>query len=118
MYKKLNGISQDRNNPAPDAQEANAFWSGIWSEAGRHDADAEWLDKVRQRWPRVGKQGDLIVDVAKVKAGIRRLSNWKAPGPDDVTGFWFKIITALHNAMALGLDDCRRTVVRGETILP
>ena len=121
LYKELNGISQDRNNPAPDAQEANAFWSGIWSEAGRHDADAEWLGKVRQRWSRVGKQGDLVVDVAKVKAGIRRLSNWKAPGPDGVTGFWFKKITALHHVIALGLDDCLKSgnvpdwMVKGRT---
>ena len=49
------------------------------------------------------------MDVAKVKAGIRRLSNWKAPGPDGATGFWFKKITALQNAMALGLDDCLKT---------
>ena len=40
------------------------------------------------------------------EAGIRRLSNWKAPGPDGVTRFWFKNITALHHAMALGLDGC------------
>ena len=56
LYKELNGVSQDRNNPAPDAQEANAFWSGIWSQAGRHEADAEWLGKVRQKLSRVGKK--------------------------------------------------------------
>ena len=70
--------------------EANALLSGIRSKAGRHDADAEWLGKVKQRWSRGRKQGDLVVDVAMVKAGIRRLSNWKAPGPD--AGFWFKKI--------------------------
>ena len=26
-----------------------------------------------------------------------------------MTGFWFKNITALHHAMALGLDDCLKT---------
>ena len=43
------------------------------------------------------------------KAGIRRLSIWKAPRPDGVSGFWFKNITALHHAMALGLHDCLKT---------
>ena len=33
----------------------------------------------------------------------------KAPGPDGVTGFLFKNMTALHHAMALGLDDCLKT---------
>ena len=123
LYKELNGVSQDRNNPAPDAQEANAFWSGIWSQAGRHEADAEWLGKVRQKLSRVGKQGDLVVDVTMVRAGIRRLSNWKAPGPDGVTGFWFKKITALHPVIAIGLDDCLQSgnvpdwMVKGRTVL-
>ena len=31
----------------------------------RHDDDAKKLRKVRQRWSRVGKQGDFVVDVAK-----------------------------------------------------
>ena len=44
------------------------------------------------------------MDMAKVKAGLRRLSNWKAPGPDGVTGF--KKVTTLHHVIALGLDDC------------
>ena len=48
----------------------------------------------------------MLIKRKTCKAGIRRLSNWKAPGPDGVTGFWFKNITALHHAMALGLDDC------------
>ena len=106
MYKELYGVSQDRNNPAPDAQEANAFWSGIWSQAGRHEADAEWLGKVRQKLSRVGKQGDLVVDVTMVRAGIRRLSNWKAPGPDGVTGFWLKKLTALHPVLLVWMIAC------------
>ena len=51
------------------------------------------------------------MDMAKVKADLRRLSNRKAPGPDNVTGFyfWFKKITALHHVIALGLVDCLKT---------
>ena len=64
------------------------------------------------------------MDMVKVKAGLRRLSNWKAPGPDGVTGFWFwfKKITTLHHVIALGLDDCLKTgnvpdwMVKGRTV--
>ena len=81
------------NNLAPDAQEATSFWRGIWSEAGSHDQEAEWLGRVRQKYARVERQGEVVVNVGKVKAGVRRLSNWKAPGPDGVVGFWFKKLT-------------------------
>ena len=65
------------------------------------------------------------MDMAKVKGGLRRLSNWKAQGPDGVIGFWFwfKKISALHHVIGLGLDDCLKTenvpdwIVKGRTVL-
>ena len=41
-----------------------------------------------------------------VRSGVRRLSNWKAPGPDGVVGFWFKKLTSVHTAMAENLQLC------------
>ena len=124
LYKELNGqAAHDRNNPAPDAQEANAFWSGIWSVPGQHDVGAKWLGQVRQKLSRVPMQGKVVVDVGKVKAGVRRLTNWKAPGPDGVMGFWFKKLTALHRAIAVGLEGCLQSgkvpdwMVKGRTVL-
>ena len=124
LYKELNGqVAHGGNNLAPDAQEATAFWSGIWSEPGRHDVEAEWLGRVRQKLSRVPKQEAVVVDLAKVKAGVGRLSNWKAPGPDGVMGFWFKKLTALHQAIVGGLQTCLLNgkvpdwMVKGRTVL-
>ena len=50
LYKELGGAETDRNNHSPDAREATRFWCGIWSEPGRHEKDAEWLERVK-RWP-------------------------------------------------------------------
>ena len=124
LYKELSGQAADgRNNQTPDAQEAIRFWIGIWSEPGSHDVEAEWLGRVKQKLSRVPKQGSVVVDVAKVKAGVGRLSNWKPPGPDGVMGFWFKKLTALHQAIAVGLEDCLQKgkvpewMVKGRTVL-
>jgi len=38
----------------------------------------------------VEKQDDINITEQDVKIGIGRMSNWKAPGPDGVRGFWFK----------------------------
>ena len=48
---------------------------------------------MRKKLARVEKQADVVIDVDTVRAGVRRLSNWKAPGP---VGFWFKKLTTLH----------------------
>ena len=68
-----------------------------------------WV-RVRRKYDRVEKQADLVVGVEEVKAGVRRLSNWKAPGPDGVMGFWFKKFTALHHVLGRELQVC---VVKG-----
>jgi len=36
-------------------------------------------------------------------SGIVRMSNWKAPGPDSVRGFWFKKFTAAQPMLVKAL---------------
>ena len=47
-----------------------------------------------------------MVEVAGVKQEIGRMSNWKAPGPDMVRGFWFKKLTSLHLVLTNALKKC------------
>ena len=68
----------------PDPKEAKKFWSDIWSESSAHNQHPTWLQRVRQKLADVEKQGDIK----------------KAPGPDDVQGFWFKKIKNLHDRLA------------------
>ena len=69
------------------------------------------------------KQNDLLIDVEMVRSGVRRLSNWKAPGPYGVVGFWFKKLTSLHPVMAGKLQLCLENgkvplwMVKGRTVL-
>jgi len=108
---------------APKAKEATKFWSDIWSKPGIHAEDAEWLGRVKGKLCNVEKQNDLLIDVGMVRSGIRRLSNWKAPGPDGVVGFWFKKLTSLHPVMAGKLQLCLQNgkvplwMVKGRTVL-
>ena len=47
-----------------------------------------------------------MVTTEDVVAGVRRMSNWKVPGPDGVRGFWFKKLSCMHQAMAKSLQAC------------
>ena len=66
---------------------------------------------------------DIVVEVAGVKQGIGRMSNWKAPGPDMVRGFWFKKLTSLHLVLTNALKKCVELgevpewMVKGRTVL-
>ena len=63
------------------------------------------------------------VDIESVKAGVKRMPNWKVPGPDGVMGFWFKKFTSLHQSLSSWLGECLRSgvvpewMVKGRTVL-
>ena len=122
LYDELNGLRKD-DNPAPDASEATEFWRRIWGEESWHDGEAEWLDRVRRSLAGVKEMDDVRVDMESIKAGVKRLSNCKAPGPDGVMGFWFKKLTSLHWSLSVWLGECMQSgevpewMVKGRTVL-
>lgn len=106
LYKELGGTSQTDTAAAPDAKEATDFWSGIWSNPVEHNRNAEWLERAKRVNARIEKQDDVVIELDDVRRGIRRMTNWKAPGPDAVQGFWFKKFSSMHVRIASGLQGC------------
>ena len=111
LYKELGGDANGRTNETPDAAESQEFWKSIWAVETEHDKDACWLEDMRKKMEGVQAQEDVMITLDDLKAAIRRMTNWKAPGPDGVRGFWFKKLTSLHGVMVLALQEC---VERGE----
>ena len=95
VYQELNGKEQARD-AVPDSEESKQFWANIWSKQEAHKDDAEWLEELRQEKRNV-RQENFVITEAMVKQQCKKLPNWKAPGPDDVQGYWFKKISSLHN---------------------
>ena len=42
----------------------------------------------------------------KMMGVMKKMPNWKAPGPDNVQGYWFKILTSLHEKLVVYLQKC------------
>ena len=66
------------------------------------------LDQSKQTLPNVEEskletQEDLVTTVAKIR---KKLPNWKAPGPDNLQGFWLKNLKLMHGRIASQLQDC------------
>ena len=77
----------------------------------KHKEEASWMGTVKKELESVKQMDDVKVELEGVKKGIGRLSNWKAPGRDQVRGYWFKKLTSLHVALTVALKEC---VSRGE----
>ena len=112
LYKELSGdTAQGNASEIPDAAESREFWKGIWSVEKEHDREASWLGEIREEMSRIQTMDDVVVDIEGVKKGIRKMTNWKAPGPDMVRGFWFKKLTSLHLVLT---DALKGLVMSGE----
>ena len=71
----------------------------------------------------VKKQDNFQISEHDVSAAVRKMSNWKAPGPDGVRGFWFKKFDSLQPVLVSCLNRCLDSgevptwMVKGRTVL-
>ena len=56
------------------------------------------------------KQQNIDITPTKIKR-IRKILNWKAPGPDGVHDYWIKMLVSMQERIALHLQSC---ITRGE----
>jgi len=107
LYKELGGKGGNQNE-APNKEDALNFWSKIWSEEGVLNEEPTWMSEIEDYLSEVEKQEDVCITLQDVKTGIGRMSNWKAPGPDGVRGFWFKKFTVVLPMLVEALATCLR----------
>lgn len=75
------------------------FWNNVWSEEKTHNFKAKWIKEEEKQLSKIRYMTDYEVTLEEVSAATRRLSNWKAPGPDGLQNYWVKRFTALHDTM-------------------
>ena len=81
------GDAQQEN---PEAEPSKRLWEGILGNPVTHNKKTAWLqenkekenERVRQRFPEI--------TTSTVRNQLKRIPNWKAPGPDEVHGYWLK----------------------------
>ena len=123
LYKELGGDVKHENSETPDKAASKEFWENIWSVKAGHREDAGWLKDIKEGMTNIRKQQDVTISLDDVKGGIRKMKNWKAPGPDWVRGFWFKKFPSLHENLTEALKDCLESgetpewMVKGRTVL-
>ena len=82
------------------------FWHDIWNQGVTPRENTDWLRKVENELGELTVQDDIHIGIEKVRKQIRKMPNWKSPGPDGVQGYWIKNLRNMHNSIALQLDRC------------
>ena len=89
----------------------------------KHEENPKWLRNVEEELTGLGVQDNIHIEVTKLKKDVRKMPNWKSPGPDGVQGYWIKNLSNLHGKIALQLDRCLQEnnvpswMVAGKTLL-
>ena len=97
LLNQLRGEDSQRENP--EAEPSKRIWEG-WDNPVTHNKQAAWLQEIK------AKENDRIkkrfpgITTSTVRNQLKRIPNWKAPGPDEVHGHWLKNFKALHQRMA------------------
>ena len=109
FYQELDGKSHE-DNIIPDKEKTREFWSRIWEKNLKHNENADWIQRVAEEM-HGNKQQNIDITPTKIKKRICKISNWKAPGPDGVHGYWIKMLVSMQEKIALHLQSC---ITRGE----
>ena len=64
-----------------------------WDNEKEHERNAEWLREL------ISEKDDKRT-TKMIKEQVKKILNWKSPGPDGVQGYWLKKLTALHEHIA------------------
>ena len=104
LYNQLRG--ENSQQEAPEAEPSKRLWEGIWSNPVSHNKQAKWLQKIKAEENERVRQIFPEITTSTIKNQLKRIPNWKAPGPDEVHGYWLKNFSALHQRIALQLQQC------------
>ena len=78
----------------------------IWGKRKEHRKDAEWLKNFKRDFEHNEEQKEVEITPEKIKKILRKIPNWKAPGPDCVQGFWLKNFKSIQEGFRRSLQKC------------
>ena len=67
-----------------------------WLEYVKDEAILAWKDQMKDV---ECDHGDVVIDTMMWRDVIRKMKSWKAPGPDAIYAFWWKIFPGAQSVV-------------------
>ena len=83
------------------------------NEEKKYERNAERLGEVRVEKDDT-KQNNINITTEMIKEQVKKIPNWKIPGPDGVQGYWLKKLAALHELLAKQMDN----IISNREVIP
>ena len=99
FYREL-GNKKLTINDLPSADEVEKFWKSMLEDDKHHNEEAGWIKEQEDKYRYSAEQEWTDITNDEITLAIRKTSNWKSPGMDNVPNFWLKNCEALHEDIA------------------
>ena len=97
FYRELGKQTIQITSP-PSESEIEQYWGDILETEVCHNKSAFWLRRqIDGEMSQTAEQQWQPISDNEVTMCLKRMGNWKSPGPDQVYGFWVKRIICLHS---------------------
>ena len=87
FYSQIDGSKEGEEIVIPDAQDAKTFWDIYLGQEVEDNKDENWLREIKKDMNEKNKQARVQISQEKRKTTLKKIPNWKTPGPDGVQGF-------------------------------
>ena len=84
FYRELDEDKESCDNDQSVTEESKQFWGNICSQSADNKKDTKRLQDLRRE---VNVKKQEKIDITTGSLILRRMPNWKSPGPDLVQGF-------------------------------
>ena len=82
---------------APTKGDVEEYWKGIWNARCNFNENAPWIQEVENDYCKDANQKEYIISNTVFEDVLSKLPNNKAPGPDRITGYWYKHLSFYRN---------------------
>ena len=88
-------------NKAPSMDEVEKFWKDIWGKKVNFNEKPIWLRTLESEYCKNIKPKSYQITTSVLDAMISKIQNNKAPGIEQITGFWYKSLHSYCHGLVL-----------------
>jgi hypothetical protein len=100
FYQMQDNQNEKIDGEAPDKEELTKFWTDTWGPV-EHNGHSSWIkDEHNFCNTSINEMNFTAITAADIRKVVKKMHNWKSPGPDNIHNYWWKHLTSLHPFLA------------------
>lgn len=100
FYRNLNKNNITYTEGIPSIDSVRNFWADIWEKPKQHEVNNKCLQEERMRIENINEMNETPITEHDITDTIKKTSNWKSPGPDQIQNYWYKKLPVVHSTIA------------------